>query len=131
VSILDKAVSKYDLSKVISKAAITKLKKEDLLDLSKNISEFSDYEFNVLLYGFKNYTFLKPGKKGDVESDYVAWKGLNHYIYKALNKIDKQDQLKKGVSPVECPFCCKGYHNEFNHYKVDGKTLPVYMASKM
>ena len=131
VSILDRAVSNYDLNKIISKVAIKKLEKEGLFDLSKTISELTEYEFNVLLYGFKNYTFLKPGKKGEVEFDYIVWKGLNHYIYQGLNKIDKKDVLRGDVKFVDCPFCCKGYKNEFDFYKYNGMNLPTYMTNRM
>lgn len=128
ISIMD---SSFKYSKIFSKVAINKFKKEQLFDFTKKIKDLTLPELNYLLYGFKEYEFLKTGKKGLVESDYIKWKGLNSYIYHGLEKIDKNRTLDKSIDFVNCPFCNQGYKKEFNYYISNNITIEEALKQKI
>jgi len=122
-SVLDSGCMKLRLSTVIPKTSINKFSKEDLFDFTKPMRELTKDEFNILLYGFHPYKFIKNGKNGAVESDYFEWRGLNSYIYNNMNKLSPKKDIGEELNWRICPFCCSGFRQSVKWYEVNGKTI--------
>lgn len=122
-SVLDPRCMPLKLGTVLPKTAIAKFAKEELFDFSKPVHGLTDGEFNILLYGFKPYKFLKEGKKGDVESDFFEWRGLNSYIYNNMGKLSPKKDISDELAWTPCPFCESGFRQSVRWYKVKGELI--------
>lgn len=123
-SVLDPRCMTLKLSTVLPKASIAKFFKEELFDFSKPMQDLTEDEWNILLYGFKPYKFLKNGKSGDVESDYFEWRGLNSYIYNNMIKLSPKKDISAELAWIVCPFCESGFRRSVKWYKANGNTIP-------
>ena len=107
------------------KTILEKFQKEELFDLLKPYIDMTDEEKNILLFGFKEYKFLKPkGNKNNLK-DWIVWKGINFYVKEFL-KTHKQYELKS--KKIQCPFCeGTGFKKEVKFYYLNGKNIIDYI----
>jgi len=126
---LDPKMTSFGLNRVIPKATIAHFAKERLFDFSVALNELTSDEYHILLYGFKAYRFLKPGKAGVVEDSFWEWRGLNSYIYNNAAKLSKGENLNSHLEWKKCPFCTLGFRSTVAHYVSDGKSLASYLTS--
>lgn len=126
---LDPKMTSFGLNRVIPKATIAHFAKERLFDFSVALNELTSDEYHILLYGFKAYRFLKPGKTGVVEDSFWEWRGLNSYIYNNASKLSKGEDLNSHLEWKKCPFCTLGFRSAVAHYVCDGKSFASYLKS--
>lgn len=124
---LDPKMTSFGLNRVIPKATIAHFAKERLFDFSIALNELTSDEYHILLYGFKAYRFLKPGKAGLVEDSFWEWRGLNSYIYNNAAKLSKGGGLNSHLEWKKCPFCVSGFRRAVAHYVCDGKSFASYL----
>ena len=122
-SILDDNFFNFKL-KVNLKTTISKFKQEGLFDFSKPYNKLSEDEKSIFLFGFKEYKFLKPNGKETTLGDYFEWKGLYHYIYDNVNKIEISQSIKASLRDTKCIFCGGiGIKNEVLYYTNNEKNI--------
>jgi len=126
---LDPELTHFGLNRVMPKATIAHFAKERLFDFSVALNELTSDEYHILLYGFKAYRFLKPGKAGVVEDSFWEWRGLNSYIYNNAAKLSKGEDLNSHLEWKKCPFCTLGFKSTVAHYECDGKSFASYLKS--
>lgn len=125
-SIIDSDFFNFQFKKNL-KNIINKFESEGLFNFNKSFSELTKHEKNILIFGFKEYKFLKPKGKTTSFSDYIIWEGLNKYITDSLDKIDNNQEIKESLHTIECPFCTKGFNNEMNYYELNHKNITQYL----
>jgi excinuclease ABC subunit A len=116
------------LHRVMPKATVAHFAKELLFDFSVAPEKLTNDDYHTLLYGFKAYRFLKPGKAGTVQDDYWEWRGLNSYIYNNAPMLG--EDLNAHLEWRECPFCASGFKRTVKRYLCDGKSIESYLKSK-
>ncbi|NPA72775.1 MAG: hypothetical protein GXO35_08100 [Gammaproteobacteria bacterium] len=122
LSVLDKGFFRSNIALKL-KSVITKFSNEGLFDFSKPYSTLLKEEKAIFWFGFEAHRFLKPKGRAHVKSDYLVWKGLYHYIYEALDKIECAESIKSSKKIVECPFCeGKIGAKELGYYYVNGRS---------
>lgn len=124
---LDPKMTFLGLNKVMPKATIAYFAKEKLFDFTLPPLELTKEEYNILLYGFKSYKFLKAGRTGVVEDDYWEWRGLNSYIYNNSSKLSEKKDLDEYLCWKKCPFCTFGFRSSVKRYYRDEKTIESYL----
>jgi excinuclease ABC subunit A len=128
-SVLDPQMTPYKINRVMPKNVIVKFAKEGLFDFSSKVETLTEAEFNVLLYGFKAYKFIKSGKAGKVDDDFLEWRGLNSYIYHNSTKLSQNGNLNQYLDWVACPFCHYGFRPVVEWYRHQGHSIADYLAS--
>lgn len=128
LSINDAGFFRFDV-RLRLKSVINKFKQEGLFDFNKPFFKLTDHEKNIFLFGFRQYSFLKPKGRASVIGDHIRWQGLYAYIYREIDKIsaDKAYEIRKSKTEVACPFCKKGINVEVGHYYVDDLTILNYL----
>lgn len=124
---LDPKMTSFGLNRVIPKTTIAHFAKERLFDFSVALNKLTSDEYHILLYGFKAYRFLKPGKTGVTEDSFWEWRGLNSYIYNNAAKLSKGEDLNSHLKWKKCPFCTLGFRSTVEHYVCDGKSFASYL----
>lgn len=117
----------YFLLKVNFKGIVKKFSSEGLFDFTKPFSELTEHEKNILIFGFKEYKFLKPKGKATNLSDYIIWQGLNKYLSDNLEFIKNNKQIKESLYFIKCPFCIKGFNNEVEYYELKNKNITQFL----
>ena len=129
-SVLNDGFMQYPLYKVIPKATIKKFSKEGLFDFSQPVNKLSVLEFNILLYGFKAYKFMKPGKTDNTEASFFEWRGINSYFYRNATKLSPDEDLTPQLKWKTCPFCMSGFSRKSTFYTLNGQTLPSFFCKE-
>lgn len=124
----DPKMTSFALHRVMPKTTIAYFARERLFDFSVAPDELTSDDYHTLLYGFKAYRFLKPGKAGTVEDDFWEWRGLNSYIYNNASKLG--EDLNAHLEWRKCPFCASGFKRTVTRYLCDGKSIESYLKYK-
>jgi len=113
------------------KSIVTKFLKEGLFDFTLPFNQLNNNEKNIFLFGFEEYTFLKPNGKKTTLSDYIYWKGLYSLIYDNLNKIEIEDRIRDSKKEQTCPFCENGFSSDVVFYTLNGTSIIDYLQKNL